>query len=152
MHGSARTELKSTQARRSQQANGGSSVAWRALLGVNCLVTSIAGIVLLVAPSAIPSVADVRLPPEFYLLSYLLGATELAIGTLCAVAFLRAEPRTAEAAALTCIVFHGLSGVATVIAWLQGADAGVLWNTAARAVMVLLFLWLAPGQVWRPAH
>lgn len=110
---------------------------WRALLLINVLAPLAAAIVLFLWPAAIPAVVGIRINREQYLLPYLLASGELAFACLCALALTR--PALRQPAAWVGITFHASAGVATVLAWLLGAETAILANTAVRIVMVALF-------------
>ena len=112
----------------------------RILFTVNAVAMLAAGIVLFVSPRLIPAVIGVDLPPGASILSALLGAAELGLAVLCLQARSAREPSLQRAAVWTCIVFHGASGIAELVAYGQGARAVVLWNVAVRVVMVALFV------------
>jgi hypothetical protein len=111
------------------------------LLIINAIATLAAGIVLFVAPNLIPSAVGINIDRSAYLISYLLGSSELAFAALCYYGRELKDSQALRVIALTCIVFHGASGVAEIYAFVQGVSAVVWWNVALRVVMVVLFLY-----------
>ena len=111
------------------------------LLIINAIATLAAGVVLFVAPNLIPSAVGIHIDRSAYLISYLLGSSELAFAALCYYARTLNDSQALRVIALTCIIFHAASGVAEVYAFVQGVSAAVWWNVALRVVMVVLFLY-----------
>lgn len=70
---------------------------------------------------------------------YLLGASELAFAALCFYGRALTDARVRRVIALTCIVFRAASGVASVLAILEGISAVVRRNGELRFVIVVLF-------------
>lgn len=71
---------------------------------------------------------------------YLLGASELAFAVLCYYGRALTDARARQVVVFTCIVFHAASGVAGVLAVVQGVSGAVWWNVGIRVLMVGLFI------------
>ena len=110
------------------------------LLIINAVAMLAAGVVLFLWPALVPGVAGIELQRSAFFLCYLLGASELALATLCFLAVRISDAAALRAIVITCIVFHASSGVAGVCAVVQGAAVAVWWNVALRGVMVVLFV------------
>jgi hypothetical protein len=111
------------------------------LLIINAIATLAAGVVLFVAPNLIPSAVGIHIDRSAYLITYLLGSSEIAFAALCYYGRGLKDSQALRVIVLTCIVFHAISGVAEVYAFVQGVSAAVWWNVALRVVMVVLFLY-----------
>ena len=108
---------------------------------VHALITLAAGMVLIIVPELIPSTVNIRLDPKAYLLSYFLGAAEIALAFL---SFFATRLKSDEAIRLiaSCFaLFHFLTGATEIYALIRGADSGLWANVALRAVVTLLFLY-----------
>lgn len=104
-------------------------------------ITLAAGIVLIAAPAYIPATVNIRLNPEAYLLSYFLGAAEIALAFL---SFFASRLKGNEAIRLiaSCFaLFHLLTALAELYALTQGADSGLLANVLVRFMVSALFLY-----------
>jgi hypothetical protein len=110
------------------------------LLTINAVAMLAAGVVLFLWPELVPGVTGIELQRPAFFLCYLLGASELAIATLCFLAVKLSDAAALRAIVITCIVFHASSGVAGICAIVEGATAAVWWNVALRGVMVILFV------------
>ena len=115
----------------------------RALLIVQGFITAAAGLVLVIAPSLIPSVVGVYLPPSAYLLAYLLAGAEFGFSVLSFGGSGLTDVRALRLVVWSCIVFHTSSGVLELYAYDRGASAAVLGNVLARAIIVGLLAYLA---------
>ena len=67
----------------------------RILFGVHAIVTAGAGVVLVIAPAAIPGTVGIRLTPDAYLLSYLLAAVSIHQNEASRVEFISRRTRVA---------------------------------------------------------
>ena len=115
----------------------------RALLVVHGFITLAAAIVLAVAPGLIPGVVGIDLDRSAYVLVYLLAGAEFGLAVLSFGGSRLSDIRALRLIAWSCIAFHGSSGVLEVVAYAQGANAAILGNAAARAIIVGLFVWLS---------
>lgn len=87
---------------------------------------------LIVAPTLIPSTVNIRLDEKAYLLSYFLGAAEIALAFL---SFFAATLKSDEAIRLiaACFaVFHLLTALTELYAMFRGADPTLWVNVALR--------------------
>jgi hypothetical protein len=109
------------------------------LLLAHAIITFAAGVVLFVAPAAIPGAVDVTIEREQYLICYLLGAAELAIAFLSLTARKLTDRQAIRLVAWTFIVFHATTGIGELYAFARGTSAGILANVALRVVVVGLF-------------
>jgi hypothetical protein len=114
----------------------------RALLIVHGVITAAAGLVLVFAPSLIPSVVGIYLPPSAYLLAYLLAGAEFGFSVLSFGASRLADVRALRVGVWSCMIFHATSGVLEVYAYGHGTNAAVLGNVLARVTIVGLFAYL----------
>lgn len=104
-------------------------------------ITLAAGIVLIAAPAYIPGMVNIRLNPEAYLLSYFLGAAEIALAFL---SFFACRLKSSEAIRLiaSCFaLFHFLTGMTELYALTEGADSSLWANVMVRFVVSGLFLY-----------
>jgi hypothetical protein len=115
----------------------------RALLIVQGFITAASGLVLVIAPSLIPSVVGIYLPPSAYLLAYLLAGAEFGFSVLSFGGSGLADVRALRLVVWSCIVFHTSSGVLELYAYGHGASVAVLGNVLARAIIVGLLAYLA---------
>jgi hypothetical protein len=115
----------------------------RALLVVHGFITLAAAIVLAAAPRLIPDLVGIDIEPSAYVFVYLLAGAEFGLAVLSFGGSRLSDARALRLIAWSCIAFHGSSGVLEVAAYAQGANAAILGNAAARAVIVGLFAWLS---------
>jgi len=111
----------------------------RKLLGIHAVVTLAAGVVLVVAPAAVPSTVGIRIKPDAYLLCYLLAAAELALAVLSWGARSITEERAIRLIVVSFIVLHGATGLLEGYAFLAGVSAAIWANIAVRVVAVAGF-------------
>lgn len=109
------------------------------LLVIHGIVTLAAGIVLVVAPGMIPGAVGVEVDPSAYLVSYLLGAAEMAIAVLSFGAARLTDSHALRLVSVVFIVFHLLTAAVEVLAFAQGVSATVWGNVAVRVVVAGLF-------------
>lgn len=121
-------------------------MALRIVLIVNALATLAAGLALFISPGFLGAAVDIVIGRDAYFVYYLLGASELAIATLCVLALRLADPVALRMVCWTMIVFHTASGLAGVLAYAEGLSAAVWANVALRALMVGLFAWFGLRQ------
>ncbi len=123
----------------------------RILLSVHAVLTLTAGVVLIVAPDLIPSAVGVSIEPQAYLISYLLAASELSLAALSWGGKSLSDPKALRLVAMTCIVFHGVSGILEIYAFAKGVSVAILGNIALRAVVVFLFAYFGLYKIPKEA-
>jgi hypothetical protein len=122
------------------QAKGAvSTMNLKILLIAHAIITFAAGVVLFVAPAAIPGAVDVTINPDQYLICYLLGAAELAIAFLSLAARKLTDPQAIRIIVWMLIIFHATTGIAETYAFARGTSTGILANVALRVIVVALF-------------
>jgi len=115
----------------------------RLLFLAHGLITLAAAIVLVVAPGLIPSVVGISLERNADLVAFLLAGAEFGFAVLSFGASRLADARALRLIALSCIAFHGSSGILEIYAYFQGVGPAILANVAARLIIVGLFLALS---------
>lgn len=111
----------------------------RRILWVHALITAAAGIVLFVAPEAIPATVGIRLEGPERLLTYFLGAAELAVAFL-SVAGSRLQGQAQWLIVQTLILFHLATAAGELLAMMQGGSQRLWWNVLLRVlVSIILF-------------
>ena len=113
----------------------------RILLVIHAFITFAAGIVLVVAPEAIPRVIGIHLAPGTFLICYLLAGAEFSIAFL---SFYGVWCRDAECTRLvvrTIIVFHASTAALEIYALTQGIDITLWGNVALRVIVIALFFY-----------
>ena len=111
------------------------------LLVAHALVTLAAGLVLIVLPNLISGTVGIWLAPSQYLLSYLLGASELGTAFL---SFFAAKLRDVQALRLvsrTFIVFHLATAAVEVCALAQNGGSSLWLNVVLRIGVAALFVY-----------
>jgi len=122
----------------------------RILFVAHGVVTAAAGIALIVVPGLVPAAVGIVLPPAAFLLSYLLGAIELAIAVLSIAATRVRDRSTVRLIATVFVVMHVVTAAVEILAIAQGTSP-VLWgNVALRVVVAALFLVVARASVPAP--
>jgi hypothetical protein len=111
----------------------------RFLLLLHGFVTLAAGVVLVVDPGLIPHVVGITLDPHANLVAYLLAGAEFGFAVLSFGGSRIAEPHALRLIVLSCVTFHGLSGILETYAYFQGVSPAILANVAARLIVVSLF-------------
>lgn len=122
----------------------------RNLFVLHALVTFVAGAVLIVAPELIPGAVGISIAPSIYLVFYLLGAAEIAIAFLSYYAKNLTDLPALRLIALTFVVFHAVTAIVEVFAFMQGVSAAIWSNVALRILAVTLFAYYGlrrPGKV-----
>jgi hypothetical protein len=112
----------------------------RALFGIHAVVTFAAGVVLVVAPAAIPNTVGIHVEPSAYLLCYLLAAAEFGFSALSWAARTITDASALRVIVMACIVLHAASGVLEIYALAEGLNAAICVNVAVRAVIIALFI------------
>jgi hypothetical protein len=113
----------------------------RILLVIHAIIAFAAGVVLVVAPEAIPSVIGVHLAPGTFVICYLLAGAQVSIAFL---SFYGVRCRDAESIHLvvrTIIVFHASTAVLEIYALTQGIDVTLWGNVALRVIVIALFFY-----------
>jgi hypothetical protein len=113
----------------------------RILLVIHAIITFAAGVVLVVAPEAIPSVIGIHLAPGTFVICYFLAGAEFSIAFL---SFYGARCRDAECIRLvvrTIIVFHASTAVLEIYALTQGIDITLRGNVALRVIVIAIFFY-----------
>ena len=119
------------------------------LLLAHGIITSAAGVVLVLAPGAIPGAVDVRLGEGGFLLCYLLAAAEFALALLCIRARRLDDLDALRVIVDACITFHAASAVLEVVAFYRGVSAPIWGNVAVRLVIITLFARARLGTITR---
>lgn len=112
----------------------------RRLLLIHGFILLAAGVVLVVAPEAVPRAVDMPLSREQYLLCYFLAAGELAMAYLSFAGSRLRDNGTLRLIAQTMIMFHGATALLELLAFAQGnVGAKIFANVALRLIIMLLF-------------
>lgn len=107
------------------------------------IITAAAGVVLIVAPQAIPAAVGIALPPGANLVAYLLGAVEIAVAVLSVAAAWITDGVAVRTIALVFVIMHVVTALVEVLAIVQGAS-GLVWaNVAFRVVVAGVFAVIA---------
>jgi len=109
------------------------------LLTMHAIITFAAGSVLIFAPGFIPQTIALRIEPDAFFLSYLLGAGEIAIAFLSFTARNFKDLQALRAVSWTLIVFHALSGAVELLALARGVSSAIVINIVFRILAVALF-------------
>src|ERR1700754_2217456 len=117
----------------------------RAVFVVHGLITLAGAVVLMVFPTAIPSVVGIDVQRPEYLLVYLVGAAEFAVAVLSFGAARLTDPAALGLVVTTFVALHGVSGILDVVYMgMTEVNGTIIANTVARFVVVAVFL-----AVWR---
>lgn len=122
----------------------------RILLIIHAIITFAAGVVLVVAPGAIPSVIGIHLAPESFVICYFLAAAEFSVGFLSIYGTRCRETESIRLLVYTIIVFHASTGVLEIYALTQGIDVRLWGNVALRVIVIALFF--CYGVLKQPAN
>lgn len=116
----------------------------RAALAINAVAAFAAGVMLFVAPGAIPAMVGIPLDRSQFFIAYLLAGSELGLSVAAALA-LKASRDAVRVAVASLVVMHVASGVGGALALEQGASYLILWNVLARVAIVALLIggWFA---------
>jgi hypothetical protein len=106
---------------------------------IHAIVTFAAGVVLIVSPGIIPKTVGIEISPNQNLLSFLLGAAELALAYLSFYAGKIEDVKSVRLISLTFIIFHTFTAIVELLAFNQGLSAKILANVFLRILIVLLF-------------
>jgi hypothetical protein len=122
--------------------------ALRAVFALHGLITLAGAVVLMVFPTAIPSLVGITITRPDYLLVYLVGAAELAIAVLSFGAIRITDWAALRLIVTTLVVLHAASGILDIVYMaLTQANATMISNTVLRFAVVTLLL-----VVWRVAR
>jgi hypothetical protein len=95
----------------------------RALLIVHSIITSAAGVSLVAAPGAIPSVIGIHLGPGTFLVCYLLAGAEFSVAFISFNGVRCREAESIRLIVLTILVSHASTAALDVFAIAQGIDS-----------------------------
>ena len=109
------------------------------LLIIHWLITFAAGIVLIIAPTAIPKTVDIDISSNEYLLCYFLGAAELGIAFLSFFGREIEDKKALRLISSTFIVFHLATGALETYALTQGISSKIISNIPLRIIIASLF-------------
>jgi hypothetical protein len=115
------------------------------LLVIHGFVMLIAGIVLAVAPSLIPSVVGIDLEPNAYLVAYLLAGAEIGFAVLSFGGSRITDRRSLKLIAWSCVAFHGVSAVLEAYVAYHRVSRVLIGNIVARFVIIGLFAYFSRG-------
>src|SRR5262245_5741416 len=104
-------------------------------------ITAAAGVVLIAAPDAIPSVLGIRVDSSAYLVCYLLAGAEFGIAALSYNGRRLRYPEARRVVVLPGVTCRTSSAPLEVWAFDQGGSAAGWANIVARAVVIALFLY-----------
>jgi hypothetical protein len=120
----------------------------RAVFAVHGLITLAGAVVLMVFPTAIPSAVGITLERQDYLLTYLVGAAELAVAVLSFGASRLTDVAALRLIVTTLVVLHLCSGVLDLVYMgLTEMNTTMVVNTVLRFTVVAVFI-----AVWRFAR
>jgi hypothetical protein len=111
----------------------------RPVLLIHAILTLAAGIMLIVLPAQMPSSIGINVAREQYLICYLLGAAELAIGYLSFATRKLNDVKGLRVIALTFIIFHLATAAVELLAITQGASSMLWANIVVRVIVAMLF-------------
>lgn len=111
----------------------------RILAILHAVITTLAGIVLVIAPSFIPNTVGISLDPSAYLICYLLAASEFSIAVLSYGIVVIKDRNAIRIIVLSLIIFHGSAAVLELYAFTQGLSPAIWGNIALRILAVILF-------------
>src|SRR6201990_3227678 len=113
----------------------------RAVFVVHGLITLAGAVVLMVFPTAIPSMVGITLERHDYLLVYLVGAAELAVAVLSFGAARLTDRAALRLIVTTLVVLHGVSGILDLVYMgLTEANTTMIANTVLRFTVVVVFV------------
>lgn len=111
----------------------------RILFTIHAIITLAAGIVLIVAPELIPKTVDITITSGEYLLSYFLGAAELAIGFLSFYSRKINDKYALRIIVITFMIFHAATGLLEIYGLFQNVSLKIIGNIILRFAIVFLF-------------
>lgn len=113
------------------------------LLTVHAIITLAAGIVLIIAPAAIPHTVHIQIHPDQYLLSYFLGAAEISIAYLSFCSTKINDKYALRLIARSFIIFHCATAALEVYGLFSGSDPKIIVNIVLRIIISILFYFIA---------
>lgn len=117
----------------------------KALFVIHGLATLAASVVLVMSPPAIPATVGIAMEPDAFLLSYFLGAAELALAFLSIGAVRLTDAPALGLIAVAFAVFHGATAVLEMVyLTASGLSSVLVANLVIRVVFAVLFF-----AVWR---
>ena len=114
-------------------------MALNRLLLLQAVITFLSFLAFVGTPATIPASFGIPVGPKQYILSYLLGANELALTYLSLAARKLNDPPARRAIVTFFIVFHAAVGLFGLYSVWQGASMSLLGNVALRVLIVGLF-------------
>ncbi len=109
------------------------------LLLIHGFITLAASLVLIFSPATIPSIINIKMQPDQYLIAYLLGGAELGIAFLSFKATRIKDAEALKVITLTIIVFHSATALLEIYSIYKGANI-LLWaNVFVRSIVIFLF-------------
>jgi hypothetical protein len=93
------------------------------LLIIHGVITLAAGVVLILAPGAIPGAVGVEVPASADLVPFMLGAAEIAVAVLSFGAAQLTDRQALRLISVVIIVFHGSTAVVEAYAFFRAASA-----------------------------
>lgn len=127
--------------------------ALRAVFFVHGVITLAGAFVLMVFPTAIPSMVGITITRPDYLLVYLVAAAELAVAVLSFGAIRITDWAALRLIVTTLVVLHATSGILDIVYMaLTAPNATMVSNTVLRfaVVAVLLVVWSAARRHQTP--
>jgi hypothetical protein len=116
-------------------------MTFRVLLRLHAIVTCAAGVVLVIAPAAIPGTMGIHLATDAYLLCYLLAGAEFGLAVLSWGAATITDDRALRVIVIGFVVFHATSGILEIVAFAHGLPRAIWANIVLRAIVVVLFVY-----------
>jgi hypothetical protein len=111
------------------------------LLLIHGIITLAAGIVLVASPTLIPGTVNIQITSNQYLLCYFLGAAEFALAYLSFFSRNIKDTQVLRLVSSTFIVFHSITALLELYAFIRGTDPKILGNIAVRVLIVILFIY-----------
>ena len=108
---------------------------------LHAIVTFAAGVVLIVAPGAIPGTVDIPVNHQTNLLCYFLGVGEISLAVLSYFGRKLSDGQALQLICLTFIVFHLLTALVEIYAFIQGGSAKIWANVILRLLVTGLFIY-----------
>src|SRR5690348_2053969 len=116
-------------------------------LVIHAVITLAAGVVLIIAPQAIPHTVDITLPVKAQLLAYFLGAAEIAIAFLSYMARTIKDIHALSIIIWTFILFHAATTLVEVYDMIiNGFSTVLLLNIGVRVAAISLFVYLGKSK------
>ena len=116
----------------------------RIFLAIHGILILTAGVVLVIAPDAIPAAVGIEIQPDAYLLCYLLAAMEFGMASLSWGAMTIADPNGLRIILGAFIVWHAVSASLEIYASAVGLSGAIWANVTLRVLIVALLAYLMP--------